>query len=95
MWRPRPTALLGGQGHGRRPLPDPTTLVDIVAAWRACIRAEDALRYAVVRARKAGQPWSAVGTVLDTTRQAAQQRFAALVEQHAELPEQEKPIVFP
>ena len=29
----------------------------------------------VALARRAGQPWSAVGAVLGTTRQAAQQRF--------------------
>jgi hypothetical protein len=56
-------------------LPDPTTLVEIVVARQDCARAEQAL-HDVARARKADQSWSAVGTVLGTTRQAAQQRFA-------------------
>ena len=66
-----------GKGMDRVLLPDPITLVDVVVARETCTRAEEALREAVTRARKAGQPWSAVGTVLGTTRQAAQQRFAA------------------
>ncbi|MDQ6782129.1 MAG: hypothetical protein M3063_01510 [Actinomycetota bacterium] len=47
---------LVGKGMIAVPLPDPTTLVDIAAARRACTRAEAALRQAVFRAGKAGQP---------------------------------------
>jgi len=79
-----PTALCGdcdrqrsavGKGMAPVRLPDPITLVDVVVARQACTRADQALHDAVARARKAGQPWSTVGTVLGTTRQAAQQRF--------------------
>ena len=66
-----------GKGMDRVPLPDPATLVDIVVAREACTRAEEALREALTREEKAAQLWSAVGTFLGTTRQAAQQRFAA------------------
>lgn len=65
-----------GKGIARVRLPDPATLVELLAARDACIRTEEALHEAAARARQAGQPWSAVGTVLGTTRQAAQQRFA-------------------
>ena len=64
-----------GKGMVRVPLPDPTTLVEVMVARDACMRADEALHDAVARARKAGQAWSAIGTVLGTTRQAAQQRF--------------------
>ena len=71
--RPRSTV---GKGMDRVALPDPTTLVEVLLARQACTRAEEALRGAVTRARMAGQPWSGIGIVLDTTRQTAQQRFA-------------------
>ena len=64
-----------GKGTAPRRLPDPDTLLCVIAARDACRHAELALRDAVGRARKAGHPWSALGAVLDTTRQAAQQRF--------------------
>jgi hypothetical protein len=54
---------------------DPGALLEVIAAQDACRQAELALRHAVSSARRAGQPWSAVGAVLGTTRQAAQQRF--------------------
>lgn len=53
-----------GKGMDRVCLPDPTTLVDVVEARQAWNRAEEALRDAVAWAREAGQPWSALGTVL-------------------------------
>ena len=38
---------------------------------------EKELRDAVQAAREAGDPWTTIGTALDTTRQAAQQRFGS------------------
>jgi len=67
-----------GKGTAPVPLPDPTALVEVLVARQACARAEEALREAVARARGAGQPWSALGNVLGTSRQAAQQRFAGI-----------------
>jgi hypothetical protein len=55
-----------GKGMARVRLPDPITLVELLVARGACIRAEEALHEAAARARQAGQPWSAVGTVLGT-----------------------------
>ena len=65
-----------GKGMAPVPLPGPDALVEVLVAQQACSRAEEDLRDAVARARRAGQPWSAVGAVLGTSRQAAQQRFA-------------------
>lgn len=64
-------------GKGMTPLhlPDPGALLEIIAARDTCRQAELALRKAVSSARRAGHAWSAVGAVLGTTRQAAQQRF--------------------
>ncbi len=64
-----------GKGMAPVRLPDPGALLEIIAAQHACRHAELALRQAVNSARRAGQPWSAVGAVLATSRQAAQQRF--------------------
>jgi hypothetical protein len=65
-----------GKGTAPVHLPDPGTLVALVVARDEAKRAELALAEAVARARRAGQPWSAVGALLGTTRQAAQQRFS-------------------
>jgi hypothetical protein len=54
-------------GHFRR----------IVAAREDLATAEQELRDAVRAARDAGDSWSVIGAALDTTRQAAQQRFGA------------------
>jgi hypothetical protein len=59
-------------------LPDPSVLLELLAAKEHCASAEQALRDAVTAARDAGQPWSVIGTLLGTTRQAAQQRFSYL-----------------
>ncbi len=75
-----------GKGMVVAPLPDPSTLVDIAATRWACAQGEAALSAAVVRARRATQPCSASGAVPDTTRQAAQQRFAAHARPHADQP---------
>jgi len=64
-----------GKGMAPVRLPDPSALLEVIAAQHACRHADIALRHAVSSARRAGQPWSAIGAVLGTTRQAAQQRF--------------------
>jgi hypothetical protein len=58
-------------------LPDPSALLVLVRARRACVEADLALRRAVEDARRVGHPWSSLGTLLGTTRQAVQQRFSA------------------
>ena len=57
-----------GKGMARVCLPDSDALLEVIAARQA-------YRQAVSSARRAGQPWSALGAALGTTRQAAQQRF--------------------
>jgi hypothetical protein len=65
-----------GKGMDKVRLPDPSTLLEVLVARESCRQAELALRDAVCTARRAGQPWSAIGAVVGTTRQAAQQRFS-------------------
>lgn len=47
----------------------------IIAARKAVDQAADDLRAAVHAARDAGDSWATIGLALDTTRQAAYQRF--------------------
>ncbi len=47
----------------------------IIAARRDLAAAEQELHDAVQSAREAGDSWTVIGAALDTTRQAAQQRF--------------------
>lgn len=47
----------------------------ILAARKAVAEAEQELREAVHEAREAGDSWTVIGAALDTTRQAAYQRF--------------------
>lgn len=47
----------------------------ILAARENLAAAEKELRDAVRAAREAGDSWTIIGAALDTTRQAAQQRF--------------------
>lgn len=47
----------------------------IRAARKAVDQADDELRAAVKAARDAGDTWTTIGLALDTTRQAAYQRF--------------------
>lgn len=47
----------------------------IIAARGDLAAAEQELRDAVKAAREAGDSWTVIGAALDTTRQAAQQRF--------------------
>jgi Flp pilus assembly protein TadD len=49
----------------------------ILAARENLAAAEQELRDAVLAARDAGDSWSLIGAALDTTRQAAQQRFGS------------------
>jgi hypothetical protein len=49
----------------------------IIAARQNLAKAEQDLRDAVHAARQAGDSWAVIGAALDTTRQAAQQRFGA------------------
>ena len=61
--------------------PDETTARDavhfrrILAARAKLAAAEAELREAVSAAREAGDSWTIIGAALDTSRQAAQQRF--------------------
>jgi hypothetical protein len=64
-----------GKGMAPVRLPGPAVLLELIAARERCARAEEQLRDAVAAARDAGQPWSVIGALLGTTRQAAQQRF--------------------
>ena len=47
----------------------------ILAARQGIAAAEQELREAVKAARDAGDSWTVIASALDTTRQAAQQRF--------------------
>jgi len=47
----------------------------IIAARKALAGAEQELHDAVSAAREAGDSWNVIGAALDTTRQAAYQRF--------------------
>ena len=49
----------------------------ILAARKDLATAEQELRDAVHAARDAGDSWTVIGAALDTTRQAAQQRFGS------------------
>ena len=49
----------------------------ILAARANLAAAEKELRDAVHAAREAGDSWTTIGAALDTTRQAAQQRFGS------------------
>lgn len=67
-----------GKGQPPIPLPDagPVDVLDwITTAHEQATTAEQVLTAAITRARQNGQPWSAIGAQLGTTRQAAQQRF--------------------
>jgi hypothetical protein len=52
----------------------------IIAARKQLAQAEQELRDAVQAARDAGDSWTVIGTALDTTRQAAFQRFGKTAE---------------
>jgi hypothetical protein len=54
---------------------DATHFRRIIAARKGIDDAEAELRAAVAAAREAGDSWTVIGVALDTTRQAAFQRF--------------------
>ena len=57
------------------PSRDAASFRRIIAARNGLAAAEQELRDAVRAAREAGDSWTVIGAALDTTRQAAQQRF--------------------
>lgn len=57
------------------PARDATNFRRIIAARKQIAEAEAELRAAVKAARDAGDSWTVIGAALDTTRQAAFQRF--------------------
>ena len=57
------------------PARDAANFRRIIAARQNLAAAEQELHAAVEAAREAGDSWSVIGAALDTTRQAAQQRF--------------------
>lgn len=59
------------------PARDAASFRRIIAARHNLAEAEEELRAAVHAAREAGDSWTVIGAALDTTRQAAQQRFGA------------------
>ncbi len=65
--------LLDAFDHGEAR--DATHFRRIIAARKQIDAADAELRAAVAAARKAGDSWSVIGAALDTTRQAAFQRF--------------------
>jgi Protein of unknown function (DUF3887) len=65
----------GGSGREPASVTDDSPLADISAARQLAATAEAALQQAVDRARATGHSWREIGDVLDTTRQAAFQRF--------------------
>ena len=59
----------------RTPSRDATHFRRIIAARKNLADARDELNAAVAAARDAGDSWTVIGAALDTTRQAAYQRF--------------------
>jgi hypothetical protein len=60
---------------GKVPARDAVHFRRIIAARKQVAEAEQELRDAVQAARDAGDSWTVIGAALDTTRQAAFQRF--------------------
>jgi hypothetical protein len=65
----------GASDPGRGRAGDAVHARRILAARKRVAEAEQGLRDAVQAARDAGDSWAAIGAALDTTRQAAFQRF--------------------
>ncbi len=59
----------------RTPSRDATHFRRIIAARKNLADARNELNAAVAAAREAGDSWTVIGAALDTTRQAAYQRF--------------------
>ena len=66
---------LGQVEVGTHPARDAVHFRRILAACKSMADAEQELRDAVRCAREAGDSWIMIGAALDTTRQAAYQRF--------------------
>lgn len=66
---------LDGLDPSLHPAREAASFRRILAARAQLAAAERELRDAVRDAREAGDSWTVIGAVLDTTRQAAQQRF--------------------
>jgi len=64
-----------GLGPRRLPIAEPDPLGLLADAYDQLKTATEQLTSAVLRARQHHITWAAIGTVLRTTRQAAQQRF--------------------
>ncbi len=62
---------------GKNPARDAAPFRRIQAARANLAAAEDELREAVRASREAGDSWTIIGAALDTSRQAAQQRFGS------------------
>lgn len=62
-------------GPGSHPARDAAHLRRIIQARAGIAAAEEELHSAVRAAREAGDSWTVIGAALDTTKQAAQQRF--------------------
>ncbi len=62
-------------GPDTHPARDAAHFRAIIAARKAVDDAHEGLREAVAEARNAGDSWAVIGAALDTTRQAAYQRF--------------------
>lgn len=61
----------------KTPARDAVHFRNIIAARKNVIEAEQGLREAVEAAREAGDSWTVIGAALDTSRQAAYQRFGS------------------
>ena len=73
-------ALRSTLGKGQPAVPLPASPPFDIAGWVAAANeqaktAEATLLAAIIRARQTGLSWTAIGTQLGTSRQAAQQRF--------------------
>ena len=78
----RPTYDRGSEGlHDLDPVHDrghdAAPFRRILAAREGLAAADRELRAAVLAAREAGYSWAIIGSALDTSRQAAQQRFGS------------------
>lgn len=75
MPKPQPASELDQVDPATHPARDAVHFRDIVAARKHLADADAELHAAVKAAREAGDSWTVIGAALDTTRQAAFQRF--------------------
>ena len=68
---------LEGLDPAATPARDAVHFRRVIQARNKLAAAEQELRAAVRAAREAGDSWTVIGTALDTSRQAAQQRFSS------------------